>query len=62
MKPIPRAPGMRTLCPENCRYRNKLAPFCGYCMLEILGKKEETEETDGEIDTETAGQAREEGL
>ena len=62
MKPIPRPPGMRTMCPENCRYRNKLAPFCGYCMLEILGKKEETEETDGEIDTETAGQAREEGL
>ena len=62
MKPIPRPPGMRTMCPEKCRYRNILAPFCGYCMLEILGKKEETEETDGEIDTETAGQAREEGL
>ena len=62
MKPIPRPPGMRTMCPENCRYRNKLAPFCGYCMLEILGKKKETEESDGEIDTETAGQALEEGL
>lgn len=62
MKPIPRPPGMRTECPENCRYRNKLAPFCGYCMMEILGRKKETEDTDGEVDTETAGQAREEGL
>ena len=62
MKPIPGPPGMRTMCPDNCRYHDRLAPFCGYCMLEILGKKEETEETDGEIDTETAGQAREEGL
>ena len=62
MKPIPRPPGMRTKCPENCRYRNKLAPFCGYCMLEILGRKRETEDTDGKIDTEAAGQAREEGL
>ena len=62
MKPIPETPGMRTMCPDNCRYRDRLAPFCGYCMLERLGKEEETEETDGEIDTETGGQAREEGL
>ena len=62
MKSIPKSPGMRVQCPDNCRYRDRLAPFCGYCMLEILGKKKETEETDGEIYTETAGQAREEGL
>ena len=62
MKPIPRPPGMRIKCPDNCRYRDRLAPFCGYCMLEILGRKKETEEKDGEIDTETAGQAREKGL
>ena len=35
------------MCPDNCRYRSKLAPFCGYCMLEILGRKKEEEETDG---------------
>ena len=62
MKPIPEPPGMRTMCPDNCRYRDRLAPFCGYCMLEILGRKKETEEKDGEIDTEIAGQAGEEGL
>ncbi len=62
MKPIPRPPGMRIKCPDNCRYRDRLAPFCGYCMLEILGRKQETEEKDGEIDTEIAGQAREKGL
>ena len=62
MKPIPETPGMRTMGPDNCRYRDRLAPFCGYCMLEILGRKQETEEKDGEIDTETAGQAREKGL
>ena len=42
--------------------RDRLAPFCGYCMLEILGRKQKTEEKDGEIDTEIAGQAREKGL
>ena len=62
MKPIPEPPGMRTMCPDNCRYRDRLAPFCGYCMLEILGRKQDTEEKDGEIDTEIAGQAREKGL
>ena len=62
MKPIPETPGMRTMCPDNCRYLDILAPFCGYCMLEILGRKQETEEKDGEIDTEIAGQAREKGL
>jgi len=62
LKPIPETPGMRTMCPDNCRYRDRLAPFCGYCMLEILGRKQKTEEKDGEIDTEIAGQAREKGL
>ena len=62
MKPIPEPPGMRTMCPDNCRYRDRLAPFCGYCMLEILGRKQETEEKDGKIDTEAFGQAGEEGL
>ena len=23
-------------CPDNCRYRDKRAPFCGYCMMEIM--------------------------
>ena len=55
-------PGTRVMCPDNCRYRDRLAPFCGYCMLEILGRKQKTEEKDGEIDTEIAGQAREKGL
>ena len=49
-------PGTKVECPDNCRYRNKLAPFCGYCMLEILNRKIQTEDReDGKIDTETAG-------
>ena len=42
-KTIKTVPGTRVLCPENCRYRNKLAPFCGYCIPEVmkkLGKRE----------------------
>jgi hypothetical protein len=49
-------------CPENCRYRSKLAPFCGYCMKEILEKKNTEEADDGEIDKNPAGQAGEERL
>ena len=41
MKPIPKAPGLRAMCPEKCRYRDRLAPFCEYCMLEILDKEKE---------------------
>ena len=34
----------RRQCPENCRYRRKDAPFCGYCMMEIIyGKRKEDE-------------------
>ena len=38
MKELPRVPGTRIQCPEECRYRNKLAPFCGYC-LPLVKKK-----------------------
>ena len=61
-KRINTVPGTRVLCPEDCRYRNKLAPFCGYCMMEILNRKKETEEEDGNSEEETAGEARKEGL
>lgn len=27
-------------CPEDCTYRNRLVPFCGYCMKEILEERE----------------------
>ena len=50
-----RVPGTRILCPEECRYRDKTAPFCGYCMMEILGRKKKTEDKDGQGKTETAG-------
>ena len=62
-KTIKTVPGTRVLCPEDCRYRSKLAPFCGYCMMEILERKKETEEeSDGSSKEETFGQARQEGL
>ena len=46
-------PGARVECPDDCRYRSKLAPFCGYCMMEILNRKKKTEESDGQSKTET---------
>ena len=49
----------RSLCPENCRYRSRSAPFCGYCMLEILNRKEEAQ--NGEHNKKTDGNASEEG-
>ena len=30
----------KRLCPEDCAYRSKLAPFCGYCMKNILEERE----------------------
>ena len=51
-------PGTRVICPDNCRYRSKLAPFCGYCMMEILNKKKKMEDPDGKNDTETDRQTR----
>lgn len=55
-------PGTRVKCPEDCRYRSKLAPFCGYCMMEILNRKTEVGGKYGKNETETAGQAGKEGL
>ena len=63
MNPIPKPPGRRNMCPESCRYRNQLAPFCGYCMMEILDKKIKKEDVEyGKTDTEAAGQAGKERL
>ena len=25
-------------CPDDCKYRNKLAPFCGYCLPDVMRK------------------------
>ena len=49
-------------CPEDCNSRNKLAPFCGYCLPEImrqLGIRQKKEETDGnrQNEAEDHGQA-----
>ena len=55
-------PGTRVECPEDCRYRSKLAPFCGYCMMEILNRKKKEEESDGKDKTEADRQAGKERL
>ena len=37
----------KILCPEDCKYRSKIAPFCGYCLPRImkeLGLRKEKEE------------------
>lgn len=26
------------MCREDCNYRNRAAPFCGYCLYEIMLK------------------------
>ena len=43
-------------CPEDCRYRNRLAPFCGYCLPDImrkLGIRQKKEETDDSTEERT---------
>lgn len=57
MNELPRTPGRRVMCPENCRYRNKLAPFCGYCMPEVMRKlREEKERKNGNREEDGSGQ------
>lgn len=29
------------MCPDNCNYRSKVVPYCGYCLHRILKEKEE---------------------
>lgn len=62
MKHQKAVPGTIVMCPENCRYRSRLAPFCGYCMIEILNRKKKTEELDGKDKTEADRQAGKERL
>lgn len=57
----------KILCPEDCKYRSKQAPFCGYCLPEIMRKlgmrKEEKEngsreeERDRQAEDQSAGEA-----
>ena len=44
----------KIMCPENCRYRDKKAPFCGYCMMKILGRDKEIK--NGQNETKDDGQ------
>jgi hypothetical protein len=55
----------KVLCPENCRYRSKSAPVCGYCLPKImkeLGLRKDKDEVYGQNETEDNGQAGSEGL
>ena len=43
-------------CPEDCRYRNRFAPFCGYCLPDImrkLGIRQKKEVTDDSTEERT---------
>ena len=31
---------MKIFCDEDCIYRNKYAPFCGFCLQKIMGSEE----------------------
>ena len=47
-------------CPEDCNYRNKQAPFCGYCLPEImrqLGIRQKKEKRDDSTE-DRAGQVQ----
>ena len=44
-------------CPKDCRYRNRQAAFCGYCMLEVLKNEKEDEDDSEQNETENAEQA-----
>ena len=39
-------------CPDNCNYRQKEAPVCGFCLMKILKdmklKRDEGGEADGQ--------------
>ena len=54
-------------CPENCRYRNKQAPFCGYCLPEIMRElgirrekedKNDSNERNEQVITEDSGEVQ----
>ena len=52
-------------CPENCRYLSRVAPFCGYCLPEImkkLGIRKDKEEKHGQNENEDDGQTGCEGV
>lgn len=44
-------------CPDNCRYRSKMAPFCGYCLDRIMREREEAQNGNRENETEDTEQA-----
>lgn len=47
-------------CPKDCRYRSRLAPFCGFCMMKILGKREEESDMQMMIDNSEQDKATQE--
>lgn len=52
-------------CPENCRYLSRVAPFCGYCLPEImekLGMRKDKEAKHGQSENEDDGQAGSKGV
>ena len=51
MKPLPKTPGRRELCPKDCKYRAREVPFCGFCLARIrreLGIDKREEDSHGQ--------------
>ena len=44
-------------CPEDCIFRNRYAPFCGYCLPEILERRKEEKDGGRQDHTEDTEQA-----
>ena len=41
-----------TMCPEKCRYRDKKAPFCGYCLYKIVKEREVNKDANGKTEAD----------
>ena len=62
MKELPVTPGRRRMCPDNCRYRSRQVPFCGFCMMEIKKKAKGGKQGDRQVKNQNTGKAEGEGL
>lgn len=40
---------MKVYCPDDCIYRQKDAPVCGFCLIKILADAK-VEETEGGVE------------
>ena len=42
--PLPKTPGIRVLCPDNCKFRPIGVQFCGFCLAKHSGELDKDKE------------------